>query len=81
MSAAIRSYPQAPAILVRSRGGYLWQVPRCPRCGRKHQHGGGYLTGDPRTLLGHRVAHCTGRSPHEVGRGYELVELVQQEVG
>ena len=40
---------------------------------------GGDLAGDPRALLGHRVAHCTGRSPHEVARGYELVERVEQE--
>ena len=37
------TYPQAPAILKPSRGCYLWIVPRCPLCGRKHQHGGGQL--------------------------------------
>ncbi len=68
------TYPQAPAILRPSRGCYLWLVPRCPLCGKQHQHGGGQLTGDPRGLLGHRVAHCTGRSPYAVARGYELVE-------
>jgi len=70
------TYPQALTTLVRSRGCYLWQVPRCPLCGRKHQHGGGYLTGDPRTLLGHRAGHCAG--PQRPGEpwGYELVEVV-----
>ena len=73
------TYPQALAVLSRGRACYSWVVPRCPLCGRKHAHGGGDLAGDPRALLGHRVAHCTGRSPHEVARGYELVERVEQE--
>jgi hypothetical protein len=71
------TFPQAPAILKPSRGCYLWIVPRCPLCGRKHQHGGGPLTGDPRDCLGHRVAHCDGRAPVGATRGYELVEITQ----
>lgn len=69
------SYPQAPAVLKPGRGCYLWIVPRCPQCGKKHQHGGGLLTGDPRTLLGHRVRHCETkyRRPGQPG-GYDLVE-------
>ena len=72
--------PDAPARLVRGRANWLWQVRRCPCCGNKHQHGGGYLTGDPRALLGHRVAHCAGRSPAVLARGYELVEHVERGV-
>jgi len=69
------TYPQAPAILKRSRGVYLWIVPRCALCGRKHQDGGGPLTGDPRALLGHRVRHCATQD-RRVGEpsGYDLVE-------
>ena len=74
------NYPQALAVLKPSRGCYLWIVPRCPLCGKRHQHGGGYLTGDPRTLLGHRVAHCTGPQRPGESRGYELVEAVAQVV-
>ena len=72
------TYPPAPAVLKPSRGGYRWIVPCCPLCGKQHQHGGGYLTGDPRRLLGHRAAHCA--RPQRLGesRGYELVELAEQ---
>lgn len=70
----MNTYPQVPAILKPSRGGYLWLVPRCPLCGKKHQHGGGRLTGDPRRLLGHRVAHCGGSQRFGGPGGYELVE-------
>ena len=75
------AYPQALATLVRSRGCYLWIVPRCPLCSRKHQHGGGDLAGDPRTLLGHRVAHCAAkyRRAGQPG-GYELVERSERGV-
>jgi len=70
------TYPQAPAVLKPSRGCYLWIVPRCPLCGKQHQHGGGYLTGDPRTLLGHRAAHCTHSQRPGGPWGYELVEAL-----
>ncbi len=52
------STPEAPALLVRGRDCFLWIVSHCPLCGKKHQHGGGEITGDPRDLLGHRVRHC-----------------------
>ncbi len=75
----MNTYPPAPAILKPSRGCYLWLVPRCPLCGKQHQHGGGQLTGDPRALLGHRVAHCGGSQRPGAPWGYELVELVEVE--
>lgn len=50
--------PVAAAHLVRGRQNWLWQVRHCPFCGGRHQHGGGRLDGDPRRLLGHRVADC-----------------------
>ena len=63
--------PEAPAVLQRhERGGYLWVIPRCPFCRRKHTHGGGATGEDPRAYLGGRVAHCgTGE-----WREYVLVE-------
>jgi hypothetical protein len=72
------TYPPAPAVPVRGRRGWFWQIPACPCCGRRHQHGGGDFTGDPRRLLGHRVAHCTLRQRLGESRGYELVEAVEQ---
>ncbi len=72
----MNTYPPAPAILKPSRGCYRWLVPRCPLCGKQHQHGGGQLTGDPRTLLGHRAAHCGGSQRLGESRGYALVEVV-----
>ena len=60
--------PSAPATLVRGRTYWLWRVRSCPHCGREHTHGGGAIDGDPRRLLGHRVAHCWAPG------GYVLVE-------
>jgi len=72
----MNTYPPAPAVLVRGRRGWLWQVPVCRCCGRRHQHGGGDFTGDPRALLGPRAAHCTPSLRPGVPGGYELVETV-----
>jgi hypothetical protein len=66
-----KKYPVAKAGLARDRDVWLWIVNPCPLCGRKHTHGGGSLDGDPRRLLGHRVAHCTEK---EEPGGYVLVE-------
>ena len=49
---------------------YLWVVASCPFCGEHHTHGGGSLDGDPRKLLGGRVAHCSTGS----GGVYELFD-------
>lgn len=61
----------APAILERSSVRLLWIIPICPRCAQRHIHGGGTLDGNPRALLGHRVAHCLDSD----GISYELVEV------
>ena len=50
--------PSAPAILQRGRECWLWIVPSCPFCGKRHTHGGGPLDGDPREYLGGRASHC-----------------------
>lgn len=75
------TYPQAPARLMRGRSCWLWIVPRCPRCGKRHQHGGGPLHGDPRRLLGHRAGHCEMRYWGVTGGpgGYDLIDLPQAE--
>ncbi len=71
--------PEAPARLMRGRGRFLWLVPRCPLCGKRHQHGGGHFDADPRALLGQRVPHCATQS-RRAGQpcGYDLVELTTQ---
>lgn len=54
---------------------YAWIVPQCPLCGKRHQHGGGPITGDPRQHLGHRNSHCTTHTMNDqADRGYILVE-------
>lgn len=65
----------ARARLVRGRDCWLWIVPRCPLCGKRHQHGGGHCAADPRALLGHRLRHCETkyRQPGQPN-GYDLVE-------
>ena len=48
----------AYALVERSRQCWLLVIPRCPFCGRGHQHGGGPLDEDPRRYLSGRVPHC-----------------------
>jgi hypothetical protein len=55
------NFVYALARLVRGRQVWLWVIDICPICGQPHQHGGGPLDGNPRTLLGHRVPHCVPR--------------------
>lgn len=59
--------PNAPALLVGNRRGWLWIVPSCPLCGAEHIHGGG-RGNDPREHLSHRAAHCGALS------GYVLTD-------
>lgn len=61
----------APAILERTSTRFLWIIPVCPQCGRRHIHGGGPLGGNPRDLLGSRSAHCL----ESTGASYDLVEV------
>lgn len=62
--------PTAEVRLEQGRTSFSWVVDHCPHCGKRHWHGGGPLTGDPRSFLSHRVGHCrTGGS-----QGYTLVE-------
>ena len=44
--------------LVERKETYSWVVVRCPYCMKKHTHGGGFLAGNPRKLLGSRLSHC-----------------------
>jgi len=37
---------------------YIWVVSECPYCGKRHEHGGGPVEGDPRKFLGPRESHC-----------------------
>lgn len=62
--------PEAFATLQPSGSIWQWIIKSCPLCGRRHAHGGGPRAGDPRRLLGHRVAHCD--DPNRLG--YQLVE-------
>lgn len=49
----------------------LWVIEDCPFCHKKHTHGAGRPgVDDPRSYLGHRVAHCD----HCPSRQYKLVE-------
>jgi len=71
LTALEQNIPYAVATLERDGGCYLWVVRQCPLCGKKHTHGGGCLSEDPRIYLSHRVAHCAGDAPTG---GYFLVE-------
>ena len=76
-----QSTDRPPVALVTLHGGphgYQWILTHCPYCGGEHRHGGGDLNGDPRTLLGVRVAHC--RDPRQRGR-YLLIEATRAEGG
>jgi hypothetical protein len=52
------SHPDARADLLAEARGFRWLVQECPLCGRRHAHGGGPVSGDPRKTLGHRAGHC-----------------------
>lgn len=67
--------PDAYATPVPGRENWLWSVPSCPLCGQEHQHGGGPLSGDPQSMLGHRLEHCaTSYRFLEDNKGYNLVD-------
>ena len=42
---------------------WLWWIRQCPFCGRRHHHGGGRITEDPRRYLSDRVPHCSIKLP------------------
>ena len=56
-----------PPVALATLISWSWVIEDCPLCGRRHVHGAGAPGGDPRRLLGHRVAHCGGMG------GYVLV--------
>lgn len=64
----------ATARLMRGKSSWIWVVEHCPFCGKRHTHGGGALTDDPRKNLGARLAHCVTQSAAN-GRSYGLVEV------
>jgi hypothetical protein len=68
---ASRILPDAIVRLRTYPDNYVWEVTSCPYCGRRHSHGGGTRTEDPRDFLGLRVAHC---AKHPDTR-YQLVEV------
>ncbi len=43
--------PSACAVLERGTYSWMWVVKACPYCGKKHEHYGGPLDGDPRTYI------------------------------
>src|SRR5262245_40090053 len=69
----IMGYTEVEVVLKRGEDVWLWVIERCPFCGEEHVHGGGSLDGNPRRLLGYRVAHCGDDAVIRVDR-YRLVE-------
>jgi hypothetical protein len=67
----IEKNPTAYVRLERGLKTQDWIVISCPHCGQEHIHGGIPLDQDPRTLLGHRSAHCV---VGDVWPDYTLVE-------
>jgi hypothetical protein len=54
-------YLAVKAELVRDASHYRWLVMECPWCGRQHVHGGGPITGDPRTRLCYQRSWCAAK--------------------
>lgn len=56
--------PLAPVTFIREGNLIIFRVIRCPFCGKTHEHGGMHKQeGDPRRMLGGRIAHCHPDSP------------------
>ena len=67
-------YPHASSKLINGRRVVL----RCPYCGRKHYHGGGLPSEDPKASLGHKTRHCDPKQCNDLpDHGYILVEAEQ----
>jgi len=65
----VDKHPWAPFAV-----GWLWRVPKCPFCGKKHVHGGGNVLEAPAPWhLGLRVPHCLKSAPTD----YYLVDADQ----
>jgi hypothetical protein len=75
------SEPRAYATLEISRYSWIWVVPRCPYCGRAHEHYGGAFTDNPYQYTGHLVpARCDRRADRpataaDVAHTYRLMPL------
>lgn len=69
----LHSEDAIPVVLVtveRRRQVNLFHLTACPYCGRRHVHGAGLPTEDPRDFQGHRVSHCSTKVSGD--RGYIL---------
>lgn len=62
------------ATLSAGEFAFVWVVKECCLCLGRHIHGGGPLNGDPRALLGVRVAHCRHQPQSHAGV-YALVDV------
>ena len=55
-----KNYPEAEVVLWEKTSGRerLWEVERCPCCGREHLYGAGNHGDDSRSYLGHQQSLC-----------------------
>jgi ribosomal protein L24E len=70
---------RAKATLKRDGDIWLWEITKCPFCGKTHTHGGGKIgVQNPDSLLGHRSGHgrCGGYVLERDPEGKHADELV-----
>lgn len=66
----------ADAVLERGRYSWVWVVPTCPYCGRRHEHYGGPLNVDPYMYLGQTLtARCDKTDRRQLSPGNPAIAL------
>lgn len=66
----------ADAVLEHGRYSWVWVVPTCPYCGKRHEHYGGALDSDPYRYLGQPIAsQCSKTDRRQLSPGDPTVRL------
>jgi hypothetical protein len=66
----------ADASLERGKYSWVWVVPKCPYCGKRHEHYGGALDGDPYKYIGQTItAQCDKTARRQLSPGDPAIPL------
>ncbi len=66
----------ADAMLERGKYSWIWVVPECPYCRKRHEHYGGALNDDPYKYLGQTmIAQCDKTDRRRLSPGDPTISL------